>query len=115
MIDTAIGVDTQAIERRFATAWREARGGSAGKVSSAWGQDHVVLLVEDALFAGERVLARDERGSAALKGYLEELLAVVVQRQEAGLSAVLDREVISTSFSVIMPDRLVVIIFRLAV
>jgi hypothetical protein len=101
------------LEHGFARAWRAARGGDAGRITSAWGQSYVVLIVEDALFVGERVLAQDDRGSDALRCYLIDLLALVVEEQAAALADLVDKPVIATSLSVNLAERLVIALFRM--
>jgi len=101
-------------ERCVLQGWHQAHGVDAGRVSASWGEDRVVVMIEDVLFKGERLLTQSEQGRAVLEQYVQALLATVVEEQMRTLSGLLRQEIVSTSISVNTSERWVMIIFRLA-
>lgn len=95
-------------------AWREAHGADKGRVHVSWGEDRVVVLIEDALLKGERLLAQSEQGKVVLEQYVQELIAQLVEEQKGTLAELLGREIIDNSVSVNTLERWITIIFRLA-
>ncbi len=113
----SIAFPTQSVKTEFEQnvlqGWHEAHGLNAGNVTSSWGEDRVIVMIEDALFKGEHLLTQSETGNAVLKKYVEELLGYIANEQAETLSKLLQREIVSTSFSVNTPERWVMFIFRL--
>ncbi len=95
-------------------AWREAHGADKGRVHLSWGQDRVVVIIEDAFLKGERLLAQSKEGKAVLEQYVHELLAHVVAEQKTTLAHLLQRKIVDTSISCDSIEQWVMIIFRFA-
>ena len=101
-------------EKRILGAWREAHGTDKGSVHVSWGEDRLVVIIEDVLSKGEWLLAQSKEGKAVLEEYMEELLTHVVAELVTELSHLLKREIVTTSISTNSLERWVMIIFRLA-
>jgi len=103
-----------AFEERVLRAWHEAHGAGAGTVSSSWGTDRVVVMIDDALLKGEWLLAQSAAGREMLEKYVNALLAYVVSEERAGLDALLPQRIMAASGSVNSEERWVMFVFRLA-
>lgn len=95
-------------------AWHEAHGGNVGQISLSWGEDRVVVMIEEVLFAGEQLLTQSKQGSEVLQQYMRELLNYIADSQAERLSYLLQRDITSTSVSVNTWESWVMFIFRLA-
>ena len=102
-----------AVEQQVLTAWHEAHGADAGTIHTSWGEDRVVVMIEDVLLKGERLIAQSEAGKAVLDDYVEQLLTYVVVEQSKALSKLLQRKIINTSISTNTAEQWVMIVFRL--
>ncbi|MEM7332016.1 MAG: Na-translocating system protein MpsC family protein [Chloroflexota bacterium] len=113
----SIAFPTQPIKMQFEQnvlqGWHDAHGLDAGNVTSSWGDDRVIVMIEDALFKGEHLLTQSETGNAVLKKYVEELLSYIANEHAGDLSNLLQRQIISTSFSINTLESWVMFIFRL--
>ncbi|MDX1613810.1 MAG: Na-translocating system protein MpsC family protein [Candidatus Promineifilaceae bacterium] len=103
-----------AFEQHLLHAWHEAHGRDGGRISTSWGADRVVAMIENAFFKGERLLTQSEQGNHVLEQYVRELLAHVIATHEEELSVLLDRRIVSTSYSVNTREGWVMFIFWLA-
>ena len=102
-----------AFEAHLLQAWHEAHGRDGGRISASWGADRVVVMIENAFFEGERLLIQNEQGNHVLEQYLRELQAHVVATHEEELAALLERRIVSTSYSVNTAEGWVMFIFWL--
>lgn len=100
-------------EARVLNAWYEAHGEDSGRISTSWGEDRVVVMIEEVWFKGELLLLKDEDTTTALENYGRELLGYIVDNQARQLSKLLNREIISTSINVNAQERWVMFIFWL--
>lgn len=101
------------LEQRVLTAWHAAHGKDAGQVSSSWGEDRVVVMIEDMLFKGEQLLVQSEYGNVMFEQYVQALLNYVIETQTAVLSDLLPHAITSTSMSVNTREGWVMFIFKL--
>lgn len=101
-------------EQCILRGWHQAHGRDGGHICSSWGEDRVVVMIEDVLFKAERLLSKSEEGKVVMEQYLQELMGMVVAEQVQALSALLGREIVSTSVSANMGEQWVMFILRLA-
>jgi uncharacterized protein YbcI len=101
-------------QQQILHAWHEAHGIDNGRVHLSWGEDRVVVIIENALFKGEQLLVQSEQGNAVFEQYVNELLAYIVEEQRSTLSRLLEREITDASFSANVQEHWVMIVFRLA-
>jgi uncharacterized protein YbcI len=102
------------VERQMLRAWHEAHGIDKGHVHVSWGDDHIVVIIEDAFSTAEQYMALSEEGNAVLDQYVQALLAQVAEEQKTKISHLLQRDIIHTSVSAKTAEQWVMIIFRLA-
>jgi len=101
-------------EQYILHGWQQAHGTDGGHVCSSWGKDRVVVMIEDVLSKAERLLSKSEESKAVMEQYFQELMGVVVAEQAQALSALLGREIVSTSVSANIREQWVMFILRLA-
>jgi uncharacterized protein YbcI len=102
------------LEKHILRAWHEVHGVDNSRVHLSWGEDRVVVILENALFKGEQLLVQSEQGNAVFEQYVNELLAYVVEAQRTTLSRLLEREIIDASYSANIQEYWVMMVFRLA-
>lgn len=102
-----------AFEQYVLQGWHEAHGVDGGRVCASWGEDRVVVMIEDVLFEAERLLTQSEQGKVVLEEYVRGLMGVVIEERAQRLSELLGREIVSASVSVHMVEQWVMFIFRL--
>ena len=100
-------------EQQILRAWHDAHGLDNGRVHLSWGEDRVVVIIENVLFKGEQLLVQSEQGNAVFEQYVNELLAYVIEEQKTTLSRLLEREITDASFSANIPEYWVMMVFRL--
>lgn len=102
-----------AFEQQILQAWREAHGADTGTIHTSWGEDRVVVMIEDVLLKGERLLAQSAAGKAVLDDYVSHLLAYVVEEQSKPLAQLLPRKIVDISINTNTAEQWVMFIFRL--
>ena len=102
-----------AVEEQVLNAWHEAHGADTGTIHTSWGEDRVVVMIENVLLKGERLLAQSEAGKAVLDDYVEQLLTYVATEQSKALSTLLQRKIVNASISTNTAEQWVMFVFRL--
>lgn len=104
------------IHNRFEQAilkiWHSAHGQDSDTISSTWGEERVVVMLEGILFKGEQMLAESQQGREVLERYVHELLQDSVEEELDNLSQLLGREIDSVGVNVSLGERLAMLIFR---
>ena len=86
---------------------------NTGNIHTSWGDDRVVVMIENVLLKGERLLVQSETGKAVFDDYVEHLLVYIVNEQSKALSSLLQREIVDASISTNTSEQWVMFIFRL--
>ena len=99
-------------ENAILNIWHDSHGENVGEIVSSWGNDRVMIMIENALFEGEQRMAATEQGSEMLGNYVRELLQEGLAEERGTLSEILGRSIDSISINVNIAEQLVMIIVR---
>lgn len=102
-----------AFQEKVLKIWREAHGGNAGKISSSWGEDRVVIMIEEALFKIEHLLAQSNQGSQVVEEYVRQILLEGVNEEKSTLEKMLNNNIKSITVNAALTESYIMLIFKL--
>ena len=102
-----------AFQEKILTIWHEAHGANAGKISSSWGEDRVVIMIEDALFKIEHLLAQSKQGSQVVEEYVRQILIAGINDEKEALEEILNNSIESITVNAALNESYIMLIFKL--
>lgn len=114
MSTTTPTLDIQSrFESTILEAWHSAHGEDQAYISSNWGEDRIVVMIENVLSQAERMLVRTQVGSETIQKYIHELFEDAVRDRQGHLSQIIQQEIPSFSISVDTATRLIILVFAI--
>ena len=102
-----------AFQEKILAIWHEAHGGNAGKISSSWGEDRVVIMIEEALFKIEHLLAQSTQGSQVVEEYVRQILIAGINEEKEALEKILNNSIESVTVNAALNESYIMLIFKL--
>jgi uncharacterized protein YbcI len=102
------------LEQQILQAWHEAHGMNKGQVSSSWGKDRVVVMIENALCKSETLLVQNKQGNDLLEQYVYKIAHYIINTHHQTFAQLLQQKLASISISMNLSEQWVMFIFRLA-
>ncbi|MEM7799949.1 MAG: Na-translocating system protein MpsC family protein [Chloroflexota bacterium] len=99
-------------EQAVLKIWHNAHGQDSDTISSTWGEERIVVMLEGILFKAEQMLAESRQGREVLERYVHKLLHDAIEAELHYLSDLLGREILSFGVNVSLRERLAMLIFR---